>query len=113
MHTELNIQARERDSCVAVIRTNPCFLQRPVFMHDIQVAQISDHACETLDEVVSVETAQRMEPPTLPADEEVIATCVCARANGLARDLGKFTVASQSCVFYQSTGQVVECCIRL
>lgn len=104
MHTELNIQARERDSCVAVIRTNPCFLQRPVFMHDIQVAQISDHACETLDEVVSVETAQRMEPPTLPADEEVIATCVCARANGLARDLGKFTVASQSCVFLPVNG---------
>ncbi len=108
MHTELNIQARERDSCVAVIRTNPCFLLRPVYIQDVQVTQISEALSETSDAEDLVRSAHTMESPKLPVGDDFVTDVVCARVHGLSRDMGKFTVASESCLFLPVRGPGVS-----
>lgn len=104
MHTELNVQARERDSCVAVIRTNPCFLLRPVYIQDVQVTRISEALSETSDAEDLVRSAHSMEAPKLPVGDDFVTDVVCARVHGVTRDMGKFTVASESCLFLPVQG---------
>jgi len=110
LHVGLQTQARERDSCVTMIRTNPAFLQRPAFTQEQLTINYVDTVSNVLDSEISPELAQDIEPPTLPAGEKLIMSTVCQRVVGCARISGKFTVASESCVFLpvlQGAGQIV------
>lgn len=102
MLTPLNVEARERDSCVALIRVNPCFLKREVFLQDVHVTHSIDLTAASAHDLTKA--AQALEPPNLPEGEKIITNCVCARVNGLARDVGKFFAATESCVFLPVSG---------
>jgi hypothetical protein len=111
LHVGLQMHARERDSCVAVIRTNPEFLQRPSFTQEhltINYADVDDEYDITSTDI-SPALAQDLEPPTLPKGERFITSAVCKRVHGCARIAGKFIVASESCVFLpiKGAGQIV------
>lgn len=106
LHVGLQMHVRERDSCVAVIRTNPKFLQRPSFTQDhltMNNADVDDDDDITSTDI-SPALAQDLDPPTLPQGERLITSAVCKRVNGCARIAGKFTVASESCVFLPVKG---------
>ena len=91
-----------------MIRTNPCFLLRPVYIQDVQVTQISEALSETSDAEDLVRSAHTMESPKLPVGDDFVTDVVCARVHGLSRDMGKFTVASESCLFLPVRGPGVS-----
>lgn len=102
MVTPLNVGARERDSCVALIRVNPYFLKREIFVQDVHAPHATDLTTASAHDVFKA--AQALEPPNLPEGETIITHCVCARVSGLARDAGKFFAATESCVFLPVNG---------
>ena len=102
--TPLNVESRERDACVGLIRMNPSFLERQSYAKDVQPAQTIDTISMDASADELAQAAQNLQSPHLPDGESIITHCVCVRVNGLAREIGKFFVATESCVFLPVSG---------